>query len=123
MVERPTLAFAVCIVAGLLLACAAARPPPPAATLPAQPAQARPEVPPAPVEVSGLSFAVEPADAEVVIDGQPAGTVAGLRPGGVIPLPPGLYQVTLKRAGYATWRAEVAVHTGIQSIRVTLTQR
>jgi hypothetical protein len=120
MPERRSLAVALCVVAGLSLACATARPPSPSPTEAAARPAARPEPPAAPAEVTGLSFAVEPADAEVVIDGQSAGTVASLPRSGVVPLPPGLYQVSLKRAGFATWRAEVAVRSGVQPIRVTL---
>lgn len=74
-------------------------------------------------EVAGLSFAVEPADAEVLIDGRAMGRVAELPRDGTVPLQPGLYQVALRRAGFATWRAEVAVRTGVQPIRVTLTRK
>jgi hypothetical protein len=74
-------------------------------------------------EATGLSFAVEPADAEVLIDALSFGKVSELRRGGAVPLQPGLYQVSLRRAGYATWRAEVAVRAGLEPIHVTLTRR
>lgn len=71
----------------------------------------------------GLAFSVEPGDAEVFVDGRSFGSAADLARGGALPLEPGLYQVTLRRAGYATWRAEVAVRGAIESIRVTLSGR
>jgi hypothetical protein len=114
MLARRSVPLALCVLAGLSLACATARPP-------ASPAH--PESPASAAEVTGLSFTVEPADAEVVIDGHSAGAVAGLPRGGVVPLPPGLYQVSLRRAGYSTWRAEVAVRSGVEPIRVTLSHR
>lgn len=102
------------------LGCATAPPvPPPAPPSPAVRAEA---VAPA-GEVAGLSFAVDPADAEIVIDGRALGRVAELPRGGTVPLQPGLYQVSLRRSGFATWRAEVAVRTGVQPIRVTLTRK
>lgn len=73
-------------------------------------------------EASGLTFAVEPADAEVLVDGRSFGQVVNLERGAV-PLQPGLYQVALRRPGYATWRAEVAVRTGLEPIRVTLARK
>lgn len=109
--------------ASVALACASApavRSVPAAAPPPARPAAADP-APPAPVD-SGLSLAVEPADAELVIDGRSLGKVTDLG-GGVVPLPPGLYQVSLRRAGFSTWRAEVGVHAGLEPIRVTLARR
>jgi hypothetical protein len=104
------------------LACASApRPAPaPSATLAAAPV--RPE-PAAASEGAGLTFAVEPADAEVLVDARSLGKVADLPRGGAVPLQPGLYQVSLRRPGYATWRAEVAVRAGFEPIRVTLTRR
>lgn len=76
-----------------------------------------------PAETTGLSLAVEPADAELLIDGKPCGKVSELLRGGVVPLQPGLYQVSLKRPGFATWRAEVAVRSGVEPIRVILARK
>lgn len=57
------------------------------------------------------------------MDGQPYGTVAELASrGGVLALAPGIYQVSLRAPGFATWRAEVAVRTGTESIRVKLSR-
>lgn len=88
------------------------RPEPPRAAAEPGPA-ANPDPP-------GLSFAVEPADALILIDGAVRGTVSELPEGSFVPLQPGLYQVVLKRAGYATWRAEVSVRRGTELIRVSL---
>ncbi len=94
---------------------AAAKPPPP-------PAAAAPRAPSAPE--TGLLFEVEPAEAQIAVDGQPYGTVAQLAArGGVLALAPGIYQVSLRAPGYATWRAEVAVRTGTEPIRVKLTKK
>jgi hypothetical protein len=74
--------------------------------------------------VTGLVFAVEPPQAQISVDGQPYGTVADLAAReGLLPLAPGIYQVSLKAAGYTTWRAEVAVRSGTEPIRVTLVKK
>ncbi len=74
--------------------------------------------------LSGLRFDVAPAEAEISIDGSPRGAVADLAArGGLLPLAPGIYQVSLKAPGYVTWRAEVALRSGTESIRVNLTPR
>jgi hypothetical protein len=74
--------------------------------------------------VTGLVFAVEPREAQISVDGQPYGTVADLAPrDGVLPLAPGIYQVSLKAPGYTTWRAEVAIRSGTEPIRVTLVRK
>jgi len=81
-----------------------------------------PEPPRAPDAIlSGLRFSVEPAEAQIAIDGNPRGAVADLAArGGLLPLAPGIYQVSLKAEGYVTWRAEVALRSGTESIRVNL---
>ncbi len=68
---------------------------------------------------TGLSLAVVPASAEILVDGEPRGTVADL-PNGAFALPPGIYQVSLRAPGFVTWRAEVAVRTGRERIVVRL---
>lgn len=73
---------------------------------------------------TGLVFTVEPLDAEIAVDGRPVGAVdalAGAR--GFLPLPPGIYQVSLKAPGHVTWRAEVAVRSSTEPIRVKLTRK
>lgn len=108
-----------------MLACAAPSAPGPRSTPAAQRPAAFAGAPPPPAAPqpteTGLSFAVEPPDAEVFVDGRSHGRVADLARSG-LPLPPGLYQVSLKRAGFATWRAEVAVRAGLEPIRVTLSR-
>jgi hypothetical protein len=86
-----------------------------------EPVAARPPAPaPAPA-IAGLRFSVEPEDAQVIVDEQVRGTVAELSAsGGVLPLPPGLYRVSLKRGGYQTWRGEVAVGTNTEVLDVKL---
>lgn len=71
---------------------------------------------------SGLLFAVEPREAEIAIDGRALGTVADLSQG-LLRLAPGIYQVSLKATGYVTWRAEVALRSGTETIRVKLSKK
>jgi hypothetical protein len=121
------------------LACASA-PRPPVATAPApapvspaaeattaapQPATAPGTAPRAPDAIdSGLAFSVEPAEAEIAIDGRAVGTVADLSTnGGLLRLAPGIYQVSLKATGFVTWRAEVALRSGTETIRVKLARK
>jgi len=125
--------YFLALVAAASVGCAGA-PKPPVAKLgdatvaPASPAPVTapdPEPPRAPDAVlSGLRFSVAPAEAEISIDGSPRGVVADLADrGGLLPLAPGIYQVSLKAPGYVTWRAEVALRSGTESIRVNLTPR
>lgn len=119
--RRASVVLAVLVGTGAL-ACASTPTPRPA-QVPAKPAAVAGDAPAAAprTEVGGLSFSVEPADAEVLVDGRSYGKVGELARSG-LPLQPGLYQVSLRRAGYATWRAEVAVRGGIEPIRVTLSR-
>jgi hypothetical protein len=114
-------------VAAASLACASApRPAPAPAPAPAvAPAPVATPAPRAPAAaVTGLVFAVEPREAQISVDGQPYGTVGDLAArDGVLPLAPGIYQVSLKAPGYATWRAEVAIRSGMEPIRVTLVRK
>lgn len=108
------------------LSCASApshgAPPLPPAANPA-PSRPAPEPAAAPAaESGGLAFDVTPSDAEVIVDGRPQGKIAALR-GGFLPLAPGLYQVTIARPGFATWRAEVSVRSTVEPLRVALPPR
>lgn len=118
------------LVAAVTLGCASA--PRPAATpVAAQPAPSTQQAPPpavtrlAPgVAESALRFVVTPPEAEIAIDGNAAGRVADLAAqGGLLSLAPGIYQVSLKAPGYVTWRAEVALRAGTETIRVTLAKK
>ncbi len=121
MSTRALICFTVVSVAA---GCATV--PKPAPVL-ASPETQQPEAPALPDAVAsspGLRFLVEPKEAEVIIDGESRGTVEGLGPnGGFIQLQPGLYQVSLKRPGFVTWRAEVAVREGPEPIQVTLVRK
>lgn len=119
--RRSVLAFA----AAASLACASAPKPAPAPAPAAAPAPVAAPAPRAPAAaVTGLVFAVEPREAQVSVDGQPYGTVADLAAReGLLPLAPGIYQVSLKAPGYTTWRAEVAIRSGTERIRVTLVKK
>jgi glucose/arabinose dehydrogenase len=105
--------------------CASApapRAPEPAVATPAP--AAAPEPAAAALPGTGLEFVVEPRDAQILLDGEPRGTVADLAPsGGVLALPPGIYQVSLRSAGFVTWRAEVAVRSQRERIEVTLVKK
>ncbi|MHB8873602.1 MAG: PEGA domain-containing protein [Myxococcaceae bacterium] len=69
----------------------------------------------------GLKFRVSPPEAEIVIDGVSRGAAGALSSSqGLLPLPVGIYQVSLRAKGYDTWRAEVAVRHGPELIQVTL---
>jgi hypothetical protein len=103
-----------------------AAPPPLGAPAPrTEPSRTAATTPRTPEPLStGLVFAVEPVDAEIAVDGQPRGTVGELADArGFLPLPPGIYQVSLKATGYVTWRAEVAVRSSTEPIRVKLTRK
>jgi hypothetical protein len=70
---------------------------------------------------SGLLFSVTPSDAEISVDGTVTGKVADIEArGGLLEMKPGIYQVSLKRRGFVTWRAEVTVGDGPETIQVTM---
>lgn len=69
----------------------------------------------------GLKVLSEPDDAELVVDGQSYGKVSALT--GPLKLKPGIYQVSLKRGGYQTWRAEVAVGDKTEQLKVVLVKQ
>ena len=72
---------------------------------------------------TGNVLAVEPPDAEIAIDGRPWGPASKLGARGLVQLPPGFYQVTVSRTGYATWRAEVAIRAEPQPFKIVLERR
>jgi hypothetical protein len=110
------------VVSIVLAACAS---PPPAAP-PAPPsAPPPPRADPAAVPATGLLLTVVPSDAEVEIEGvrrAPASTLAAER-GGIVPLAPGVYRVSVRHPRYSTWRAEVSVGSTVERIEVTLSER
>jgi hypothetical protein len=83
---------------------------------------ATPAAPKCPAE-PGLCFAVQPADTEILLDGDTRGTVDALGAPAFIGLPSGIYQITLKRQGYATWRAEVSIGSAVENIEVQLVKK
>jgi len=94
-------------------------PPPP----PADVAEEQAPVEPAP-QATGLRFEVQPAEAEIVIGGESYGSAVDSDGASrVVSLPPGLYQVSIRHAGYTTWRAEVSVSDAMEIIRVSLVKR
>ncbi|MFN7134367.1 MAG: hypothetical protein ACK4N5_19970, partial [Myxococcales bacterium] len=48
---------------------------------------------------TGLVFFVEPADAQIVVNGREMGEVRALGEAGLLPLPPGTWEVALRREG------------------------
>lgn len=111
--------IALLLATSLLLSCAR-RLPEPTQPEPANsgPVEAEPTIeekaPP------GLRFQVEPADAEVFIDEKSYGEAAQL---GHVPLPPGIYRVSIRARGYTTWRAEVSVGESAEVLKVSLPPR
>lgn len=120
-VRELALGLTVISLAFTVVACAATQP----RTLVPAPVQPAPivehEAQPVQSQGSGLSFAVEPADAVILIDGTPAGKVRDLdSTHGFLKVKPGIYQVSLKCKGFVTWRAEVTVGEGTEAIHVTM---
>jgi len=75
-------------------------------------------------DLPGLKIDVKPEDAELFIDGKNFGPVTKMSvTNGVLSLKPGVYQVSLKRDGFQTWRAEVAVGQKTELLHVELIQR
>ncbi|MFP2927298.1 PEGA domain-containing protein [Pyxidicoccus sp. 3LG] len=75
-----------------------------------------------PADGPGLRFDVQPLQAEVIVNGRRVGTVEHLRfDGGLLALPAGIHQVSIRHPGHVTWRAEVTVGDRPEPIRVTLT--
>ncbi len=110
----------------VLAACAGGKAAAPPASAGAQVEAAAPAAPaPAatsPLPATGLELSVEPASAEIFVDGDSRGVVSDLSTG-VLALAPGIYQVSLKAPGYVTWRAEVAVRGGREKIDVRLAKK
>ncbi|MGE6763425.1 PEGA domain-containing protein [Corallococcus interemptor] len=76
----------------------------------------------APVEravLTGLRLAVMPDQARVFVDGRAMGLARQL--GALLPLAPGVYQVSVQLEGHDTWRAEVKVGDRPEPLQVTLT--
>jgi hypothetical protein len=106
--------------ASLFAACASARPQPESHPAEAAPAIVAPVAEPPPPALSGIRFSVDPPDAQVFVDGRSMGQASALAGAGTVKLLPGLYRVSVERAGFQTWRAEVAVRVGVEAIEVKL---
>jgi hypothetical protein len=83
--------------------------------------EAKPETRVMVADEPGLKVLSEPDDAELTIDGQSYGKVSALP--GPLQLKPGIYQVSLKRGGYQTWRAEVAVGAKTEQLKVVMVKQ
>lgn len=84
----------------------------------AKPAPVPPTPPPAPVAIRGtLALDVEPADAEVEVDGTPRGKASEV---GSLDLEPGPHQIVIKKKGFEIWRGEVALAKVSETIQVRL---
>ncbi|MBN8232754.1 PEGA domain-containing protein [Corallococcus macrosporus] len=68
---------------------------------------------------TGLRLDVMPEQARVFVDGRAMGLARHL--GTLLPLAPGVHQVSVRLEGHATWRAEVVVGDRPEPIQVTLT--
>ncbi|RKH84854.1 PEGA domain-containing protein [Corallococcus sp. AB032C] len=68
---------------------------------------------------TGLRLDVMPDGARVFVDGRAMGLARHL--GTLLPLSPGVHQVSVRLEGHATWRAEVMVGDRPEPIQVTLT--
>jgi hypothetical protein len=122
--EARRLAWFAALAVGAACATAPAPVPPAAAVAPTAAAAPAAVPAPAPGLATGLELVVDPKDALVSVDGTPRGSVADLAAaGGVLALPPGIYQVSLQSPGYVTWRAEVAVRTARERIEVRLVKK
>ncbi len=118
----------VVILAAVACACATARKreAEPEVSSAEQPAVAAPveEAKPAADEGSGIRFAVTPEDSVITLNGKAMGRVSDLSiSGGFLPLGPGIYQVSLKRDGFLTWRAEVTVSGHTEPLLVELVKK
>lgn len=79
---------------------------------------------PPPKSVSGFRLDVDPSDAELTVDGKDFGPVNAVPlVEGVLALDPGVHQMSLKRKGYQTWRAEVALGNDVEPLKVNLVKR
>jgi hypothetical protein len=108
-----------CALAALACACGAPQ------VRPAAPGPVAPAPAPAARPAAGLELVVLPREAEIEIEGvrrAPASALAR-ESGGVVPLPPGVYRVSIRHPGYETWRGEVAVASGVERIEVTLAEQ
>ncbi len=82
------------------------------------PAPKAPPPPPPAVEVRGtLALDIEPADAEVEVDGTPRGTASEVKS---LDLDPGPHQIVIKKKGFEIWRGEVALARTTETIQVRL---
>ncbi len=69
----------------------------------------------------GVWLRVTPADAELLVDGESFGPATGLHPTeGFLQLDPGIHQIVVRKEGFTTWRAEVAVKADTEPIDITL---
>jgi hypothetical protein len=94
-----------------------------ASTYRSAPSTEAPREPTAPdrsAESIGLRLEVLPADAQVLLDGKAIGLAQQIAAGGIVKVDPGIHQITVRRTGYETWRTELAVRDGVESIHVDL---
>ena len=68
--------------------------------------------------MGGIRFVIEPNDAEVIVDGEPMGTASELPP--LVEFEAGIHQILVRKDGFQTWRAEVAIRDQTETITVTL---
>ncbi len=73
-------------------------------------------------EKPGLCLVVEPAAAELIVDGTSHGAVESLGPPGArfLAVQPGIHLISLRHEGFETWRAEVSLAERPEAIEVEL---
>lgn len=95
------------IVVALLIGCGPKAKPEPVVKAP----------PPAPAIRGTLSLDIEPADADVEVDGNARGKASELR---ALDLEPGPHQIVITKKGFEIWRGEVELAKASETIQVRL---
>ena len=72
---------------------------------------------------AGITFAITPDDAEVIVDGEPIGFASDVVAGGQIDLAPGLHQIMIRHEDYETHRLEVTIGEGTELFEINLQAR
>ena len=73
-------------------------------------------------DVGGLVFAVNPPDAEVVLDGVSQGKASDFTEDRYLKVESGTHMLTLRRAGYDTYSRTVYVSNSLLRVEVTLVE-
>jgi hypothetical protein len=117
------IAIAAWLAAWGSVACSSGTPKSTSGPQPTEAADAAPaDETPAPAPTGpGVQLRIEHPDAEVFVDGERIGLASDLEAkNGVIELPAGIHQISVRKPGFKTWRAEVAVKETTETIDVSL---